>query len=712
MSSNELARHPITLVAMAIVFHVDGELPEFRAKLYERCAEALAGRWDLRMHDDAGRALAGAVSVDDKLNVLEGLAAAIYMRGSDQEPRLERYETAQIVQDTLPEKHRPRSERAAWDFVQRLADRSGLLTPEGERGWRFRHKTFLEYLTARQICRNAPDAGAALGEHLTDSWWREVILLAVGYEATRGSALAGRMLKTLWLSANALDAQVDALGVVAHASLDARAFGMQDLDDAFGPDWRTTLAGLLDDVKMPGRLESRVAIARLLGAVGDPRVGYEDDVHLMSVPEGPFIMGGTDESAFGDEKPIGEVYVSAFRIARHPVTFAQFGTFIDDGGYHDARWWPHGGADRDNVDGFRDGIRRTPNAPVVGTSWFESMAYCEWLNHTRPREDGWLYRLPTEAEWEKAARGGLSLGNETNPMPRRAYPWGDDFRPDAAQHDESRPSALVPVGCHAAGAGPYGTHDQAGNVWEWTLDAWTNDYEWHTNADRGAVKDPRRYDSEATLNEDDRRVVRGGSFVFDPGWLRVSCRGWELGVVAQTTTWAFVSWRRRSRGPSNLDPCPSRPPQAGAIATDLDRQRPPLFGSIAARRPSHRQPILLFSAWMSEFVQHRRNVCRPAMPMTPVKHAANGRSCRSPQSRLASLSLDGAKHQRGRSAPRAQPPHGPPPRAIWPATRPKRRSRMAHRPRRALFGHRGGRRPAPRADADPRSPRCGKQLPM
>ena len=530
VGDNELARHPITLVAMAIVYHVNGELPEYRAKLYEQCAEALAGRWDLRMHDDAGVALAGPVSVDEKLNVLEALAAAIYARGSDHEPRLEPFETAEIVRRTLSEKHSPPSDRAAWDFVQRLADRSGLLTPDVDgRGWRFRHKTFLEYLTARQLCRTAPDAGAALAPHLTDGWWREVILLAVGYEATRGSALAVRMLKTLWQTTQQLakqpNAQMDALGVVTHAALDARAFGVQNLDAAFAPDWAVTLAALLDDVDMPGRIESRIAVARLLGAVGDPRVGYQDDVHMVRVPEGPFVMGGTDDEAREKEKPVDEVWVSAFRVGRHPVTCAQFAAFVDAGGYDDARWWPHRAQRRADLEAFRDGLGRRPNVPVVEVSWFEAMAYCEWLNHAQPRADGWEYRLPTEAEWEKASRGGLQLADGANPDPRRAYPWGNEFREENAQHVRSS-GGIVPIGCHAAGKGPYGCHDQAGNVWEWTLDQWTDNYAWRRGAVDTPMADPRRYDPVTTIDKDDPRVVRGGSFVSLPSWLRVSYRLW------------------------------------------------------------------------------------------------------------------------------------------------------------------------------------------
>lgn len=530
VQNHELAKHPIMLVAMILVYHIDGELPAYRAKLYERCSEALAGRWDLRMHDDAGRALAGPVSIEHKLKVLETLAETIYTRGSAQELRLEPRETSNLVTAALPKRHRPPSERAALDFVQRLADRSGLLIPEAhERGWRFRHKTFLEYLTARKICRNAADPGDKLGPHLTRTWWREVIILAAGHEAMGGSGPAKRLLRKLWHSASNLDddtARASGLGVVALAALDVHGIGVDDWASSFPPDWKDRLVNILEDPVMPGSLDARVALARLLGLAGDPRTGHEPQEHMVRVPEGPFLMGGTDDEAYDDEKPVHEVWLSTFRIARHPVTCAQFAAFIDDGGYQDVSYWSHGGGERKGLQAFRATLTDTPNHPVTEVNWFEAVAYCAWLTKKCPLENGWVYRLPTEAEWEKAARGGLQVEGTPNPDMRRAYPWGDEFIPEAANSSMSQAS-LVPIGCHAGGQGPYGTHDQAGNVWEWTLDAWSENYEVEANHPQSPKKDPVRYERAKAIAEDALRVVRGGSFGNNPRGLRVSFRSWD-----------------------------------------------------------------------------------------------------------------------------------------------------------------------------------------
>ena len=157
-------------------------------------------------------------------------------------------------------------------------------------------------------------------------------------------------------------------------------------------------------------------------------------------------------------------------------------------------------------------VQRTyPNRPVINVCWFEAMAYCRWLDtqvkaaQLLPLPDGYHLRLPTEAEWEKAARCG----------DRRRYPWGeedwDETRASIGASDIGYPT---PVGMYPAGATPSTElHDLSGNVWEWMLSRFR----------------PYPYDPKDGLNDpeaEDWPVVRGGSWLNDQGLARAASRRW------------------------------------------------------------------------------------------------------------------------------------------------------------------------------------------
>jgi formylglycine-generating enzyme required for sulfatase activity len=156
------------------------------------------------------------------------------------------------------------------------------------------------------------------------------------------------------------------------------------------------------------------------------------------------------------EKPVHEVYLSTFQISRYPVTVSEYQRFVEEDGYQDPRWWKAGGfamwaEPKDWPDQFA-----FPNRPVVGVSWFEAAAYCAWAGN----------RLPTEAEWERAARG----------VAGRIFPWGNEpADPSRLNFETTRLGKPSPVGVFLLGATPEGVHDLAGNVWEWVAD-WAGAY--------------------------------------------------------------------------------------------------------------------------------------------------------------------------------------------------------------------------------------------
>jgi formylglycine-generating enzyme required for sulfatase activity len=158
-----------------------------------------------------------------------------------------------------------------------------------------------------------------------------------------------------------------------------------------------------------------------------------------------------DPDALEYEGPVREVRLEAFQMGRYPVTVQEYRRFIEDEGYQNEGWWRNGEAgERMQPDGWDEQLLH-PNRPVVGVTWYEAAACCAWAGG----------RLPSEAEWERAARGTEG----------RRYAWGNE-PPDTSRgnYDETRVGAPTPVGLFPRGATPEGIQDLAGNVWEWTAD--------------------------------------------------------------------------------------------------------------------------------------------------------------------------------------------------------------------------------------------------
>ena len=188
----------------------------------------------------------------------------------------------------------------------------------------------------------------------------------------------------------------------------------------------------------------------MLAALGDPR----DFAEMLPVPAGPFTMGSKedDRDAQDREKPQHTQHVDAFAIGKYPITNSQYAQFVAARDHEPPPHWR--------------GPEPPPelrNHPVVNVIWHDARAYCDWLSEEKGRE----YRLPTEAEWEKTARGAQDV---------RAYPWGDDFDAGKCNMDQTGIGGTSPVGMFAAGVSPYGCLDMSGNVWEWTMTKSTDDY--------------------------------------------------------------------------------------------------------------------------------------------------------------------------------------------------------------------------------------------
>jgi formylglycine-generating enzyme required for sulfatase activity len=152
-----------------------------------------------------------------------------------------------------------------------------------------------------------------------------------------------------------------------------------------------------------------------------------------------------------------------------------------------------------------------PNRPVVGVTWYEALAYCRWLEaQVQAGHPGARIRLPSEAQWEKAARGTEA----------RRWPWGDAWADDHANSEEAGLKTTSPVGLFPAGASPFGALDMAGNVFEWTSSRWGGGDLYRP--DFGYPYAPS--DGRESLEGPDLRVVRGGSWYFDARYARCAYR--------------------------------------------------------------------------------------------------------------------------------------------------------------------------------------------
>ena len=175
---------------------------------------------------------------------------------------------------------------------------------------------------------------------------------------------------------------------------------------------------------------------------------------MVEIPAGSFTMGS--DKADPEDKPAHPVDLPAFKIDKFEVTNADFAVFAQEMGYKTF-------AEQKGYRSWRDEAGEgKANHPVVIVTWDDAVAYCQWLGK----------RLPTEAEWEKAARGEDG----------RSFPWGNDWDPAKANVKETGLRGTVAVGSFGAGASPYGVEDITGNVWEWTAD-WYQPYPGNTTPD-------------------------------------------------------------------------------------------------------------------------------------------------------------------------------------------------------------------------------------
>ncbi len=529
-----LAERPLLLTLMASLHALrGGDLPERREQLYEEAVELLLHVWEKQ------RARLGRKG---ELVVTEPSLAAWL--------KVDRSEVRKALEELAFEAHQGQAERVGtadvpgWRLVERLLalrspaggetrgkvdtgqllsyleNRSGLLLARGRGRYAFPHRTFQEYLAACYLtgADTYPDEVARLGREDPDRW-REVVLL-VGAKMGRG---------VVWYLAEAMCAgpppgegraePEDEWGALLAAQVVAESADLDRVGKANVAKLerlREWMLHLLQAEHFPAR--ERGEAGKALAKLGDTRfdekhwfLPEDETLGFVEVPEGAFPMGNDrkdDPGAHSNESPRRKVRLPGYWMAKFPVTVGQYRAFVaaSGGKVGDAR-----------------SLEGASNAPVVWVSWEDALAYCGWLGE-RLRElaverrgqgdefweelaSGRLRAvLPSEAEWEKAARG----------LESRIFPWGSEVDPNRASFADTGMGEPSSVGCFPGGSSPFGCEEMSGNVLEWTRSVRKN-YPY--------VAGDGREDLEASAQG--LRVARGGAFYYNRRKGRCAFRDWR-----------------------------------------------------------------------------------------------------------------------------------------------------------------------------------------
>ncbi len=458
-----LAANPLLLTILALMKRQGVSLPERRVELYEQYVKTLLQSWNRAR--GLGRPPECDLDVVETVRILAPLA--LWMHEVD--PGLGLVKLA----DLEAELRRIYQQRGAADpdaaarvLLADAREWAGLVLERGPGQWGFIHLTFEEYLAAVAIALEAQGNPRAmlhrLAPHLGEPAWREVGLLLIAYVGLvqQLDAVAGGLVEALARERPGPPGEAVVLAGDAILEVGATGVGAGSREVV-----TSALVETMQSVDVPNVLRRRAGLA--LG-----RLGWvpEDLDAFVGVAAGPFLFGGKKE-----ERRIAE----PFWIGKYPVTNLQYARFVDDGGYGRRELWSgEGWAWRKKEDRkgpfMRNEESENPIFPRAAVTLYEAEAYCRWLaasserfrfeGDVRPEGAARLAgRLPTDEEWERAARG----------TDGREYPWGGAFDVALANTKESGEEGKSGIGTTAVctfveGASAAGAFDMSGNIWEWT----------------------------------------------------------------------------------------------------------------------------------------------------------------------------------------------------------------------------------------------------
>ncbi len=490
-SLRELAEIPLLLQILCLVHRDHKKLPERRVELYGECVKVLLETWR------QAKKLPVDLPALQALKLLQPVAFHLHAAGQREAPLAEILPVL-----TEPLRDLGRNSAEGEDLLKGIRDQSGLLVFLGQGRYGFLHPSFQEYLCARHLqdrVLREPDLLPAVAQHFGKQWWREVLLLAAGLDnPSLFEPLLKEFLRQGLLHRDprlADDFLRDASTPTPRPLLTALADVNVPAEEKYHvlrllrtlPEWKTEGSAVVAALRTHRDPRLQHLAIELLGApplqalgrkspmAGAERIHEKSGMVLVFVPGGTYTLGAEGISL--DETPVHGVQLSPFWLGKYPMTNEQYARYL---------------AARPEAPQplyWKDRRFNHPQQPVVGVSWEDASAYCRWAG----------LDLPSEAQWEAAARG----------KDGRRFPWGNEIpTADRANFDRNE-GRTTSIGAYPRGSGPFGALDQAGNVWEWCRDPWDpSAYAQRLGEPRDPVSVPIRFPFEL-------RTLRGGAW-FSP----------------------------------------------------------------------------------------------------------------------------------------------------------------------------------------------------
>lgn len=464
-------RNPLLLTALCIFYQDSKQLPSQQAHLYDKIILNMVNR---RFYDyeNKGR----------KNEVLDFLMRLAFETHNKNRKTIEVSDALDALKQVCPKKREETDSQYNWridESLNEIEPACGLFKRRDSNEFEFTHLTFQEFLAGRYMVCNEKEWTSFLELYLDLEWWEETLLFFLGLINLKSKKKSSDIVEKIFNEGHTFMA-VKALCRFNPKRREERIVSL-------------TRKRLYQIMKSDNDLNKRFQAGVLIGNLGDIRL-FEDKDNMVKIPAGEFVYGS---GAFDNNKPIQHIFLDSYMMGIYTVTNQEFKRFIEDGGYQKNEFWtPEGWKWRDEEDITEPGQWHEhdfngPNFPVVSVSWYEAVAYANWLS----KVSGKPFRLPSEEEWEKAARG----------TDGRIFPWGNKFEKNFCNSNESGLSRTSPVGIFPEGASPYGCMDMVGNVFEWCADYVSNK--------SGEIISPN---NTKIPGHNIGRVIRGGNWTNGP----------------------------------------------------------------------------------------------------------------------------------------------------------------------------------------------------